>query len=170
MYREAADAILNSKYLVGFTGAGISVECGIPPFRGDSGIWNKYDPALLTIGQFMAEPERSWPAIIELFYDSMKGKEPNDCHHLLANLEAKGQLKALVTQNIDNLHQLAGNKAVHEFHGNTQRLVCLECGDIVTVAETDLTKFPPRCKICEGLLKPDFIFFGEPIPEDVHSR
>jgi NAD-dependent deacetylase len=170
MYQEAAEAILHSKYLVAFTGAGISVESGIPPYRGGSGIWDKYDQSLLTIGQFMAEPESSWPVIIELFYNGMKGKEPNECHLLLAELESKGNLKAVITQNIDNLHQQAGNKFVYEFHGNTQRLICLDCGNTVAVADTDLTKIPPRCKICEGLLKPDFVFFGEPIPEEVHIR
>ena len=170
MYQKAAEIIRNSNHVVAFTGAGISVESGIPPFRGENGIWSAYDPSLLAIYQFIVDPEESWPVIIQLFYDNFKGKEPNAAHYLLAKMEANGLLESVITQNIDNLHQLAGSKNVYEFHGSSRRLICLDCGDTVEVADVDLTSIPPRCKICDGLLKPDFVFFGESIPDMIHVR
>lgn len=161
---QAAEAIKKSRYAVAFTGAGISVESGIPPFRGEGGLWNKYDPKILDIDYFYTHSGRSWTAIKEIFYDHFAQKIPNKGHAVLANWEADGILKSVITQNIDNLHQEAGSKQVIEFHGNSQRLLCIHCETVYLPIEIDLFDLPPRCRACGGLLKPDFVFFGETIP------
>ena len=160
----AANLIGNSKYLVAFTGAGISVESGIPAFRGSEGLWSKYNPEVLDLNYFYKNSKESWVVIKEIFYDFFSKAKPNSGHLGLARLEELGVLKCVITQNIDNLHQVAGSKVVHEFHGNSQLLVCTSCGKRYTVAEVDIEKQPPECAECSGLLKPDFIFFGESIP------
>ena len=114
---RAAEAIKNAKFLTAFTGAGISVESGIPPFRGQGGLWNKYDPRMIEISFFQENPEQSWSEIKKIFYSSMKSAKPNPAHLTLAEWEKQGLLKGIITQNIDNLHQEAGSKTVYEFHG-----------------------------------------------------
>ncbi len=166
----AANLILNANHVTAFTGAGISVESGIPPFRGKDGLWNKYDPGFLDISYFLHHPEDSWKLIKEIFYDYFGKANPNGAHHALAEMEAKGYIKAIITQNIDNLHQMAGSKEVYEYHGSSKQLVCLNCSKIYSADEIDMTKLPPLCKECKGLLKPDFIFFGEAIPEPANSK
>ena len=161
---EAAQSISESKHLVAFTGAGISVESGIPPFRGVDGLWSKYDPQVLELGYFHQNPYESWVVIKEIFYDFFGKAKPNKAHTALASLEQMGLLKSVITQNIDDMHQKAGNTIVHEFHGNSQKMVCVNCQAHYVVDEVDLTSLPPKCNACEGLLKPDFIFFGESIP------
>ena len=161
---KAAELIFNSEYLVAFTGAGISVESGIPPFRGENGIWSKYDPKILDLGYFHANPKASWEVIKQLFYDFFGNAKANRAHEVLAELEKKEKLKDIITQNIDNLHQQAGSKVVHEFHGNSQQLVCTVCDQYYSSDQIDFESLPPYCKKCDGLLKPDFIFFGEGIP------
>ncbi|MCW3804928.1 SIR2 family NAD-dependent protein deacylase [Plebeiibacterium marinum] len=170
MIKKAADIIKNSSNCIAFTGAGISVESGIPPFRGESGIWNRYDPELLDLGYFHSRPAKSWEAIREIFYDFFTEARPNDAHLVLAKLEEKGVLKAVVTQNIDNLHFEAGSKEVYEFHGNSQQLKCIKCGSMYPAKEVNLKMIPPKCKKCGGVLKPDFIFFGEEIPPVAYSK
>jgi len=165
MLQNVADIISNSRYCIAFTGAGVSVESGIPPFRGENSIWNNYDPGILDLSNFKAHPEESWPVIKEIFYDFFGEAKPNKAHDFLAQLEDKGILKCVITQNIDNLHQEAGSKCVFEFHGNSHNMVCTSCGDKKTVQEVDLSKLPLKCEKCGGLVKPDFIFFGEQIPE-----
>ena len=170
MVARAADLILNANHVTAFTGAGISVESGIPPFRGENGLWSKYDPSFLEISFFHHHPKQSWKLIKEIFYDFFGKAEPNKAHFALAELEKLGLVKAVITQNIDNLHQEAGSKTVYEFHGNSQRLVCTKCGTYFDVKEIDFSAEIPRCKNCGGILKPDFIFFGEAIPEPARSR
>ncbi len=165
----AAQMILQANRKVAFTGAGISVESGIPPFRGADGLWSKYDPEFLDIDFFKQHPVESWRVIKEIFYDFFGKAKPNAAHYALAELEKAGLLDAVITQNIDNLHQEAGSKTVYEFHGNSQRLVCTECGTLWSVKEIDIDALPPRCPDCLGILKPDFIFFGEAIPEPANS-
>lgn len=170
MIKEAIEIIKNSKYLVAFTGAGISVESGIPPFRGENGIWNKYDMSLLDLSHFERNADTSWKIIKEIFFDFLENIKPNDAHLRLAELESKGILKAIITQNIDNLHQKAGSKNVIEFHGNSRDLVCLNCKETYPVNSKILQKLPPYCEKCGGLLKPDFIFFGEEIPQTAYKK
>jgi len=169
-YKKAAQIIKNSKNLVAFTGAGISVESGIPTFRGPAGLWSKYDPKILDIDFFFAHPKESWEKIKEIFYDFMKDIKPNFAHYCLAELENMGILKGIITQNIDNLHQAAGSKNVVEFHGTAEKLVCTRCGKYYHKNEISLEKLPPECKICGGILKPDFVFFKEPIPKDAFEK
>ena len=167
---SAAQLIKNSSRTVAFTGAGISVESGIPPFRGEGGLWNKYDPIILDIDYFKQNSEKAWIVIKELFYDFMGVAEPNAAHQGLAKMEKAGLLDSTITQNIDNLHQKAGNSEVYEFHGNSRDLICMDCSAIQKVSEVDLSILPPKCGNCGGLLKPDFVFFGEPIPEPANSK
>ena len=100
--REAAALIRSSRYLTAFTGAGVSVESGIPAFRGEGGLWSKYDPRMLELDYFLAHPERSWPILREIFYDHFGKARPNGAHVVLASWEARGLLKVLITQNIDS--------------------------------------------------------------------
>ena len=162
---EAAILLRNSKFTTAFTGAGISVESGIPPFRGEEGLWNKYDPRYLEIGFFLAQPEESWKVIKQIFYDFFGEATPNSAHLMLAKMEREGMLHRIITQNIDNLHLEAGSTQVYEFHGNSMKLVCLACFRKSPYREISLEELPPRCPDCQGLLKPDFVFFGEPIPQ-----
>jgi NAD-dependent deacetylase len=168
--RDVAEIIRDSKYCMAFTGAGVSVESGIPPFRGENSIWTKYNPIILDLTYFENYPEASWPVIKEIFYDFFGKAKPNKAHDFLARLEQSGIVKCVVTQNIDNLHQEAGSKSVYEFHGNSHHLVCMLCSDRQTVDEVDLSQLPLKCAKCGGLVKPDFIFFGERIPEEAYQK
>lgn len=166
---RAAKILTDSTYTTAFTGAGISVESGIPPFRGESGLWSKYDPQYLDIEFFLGNTNKSWKIIKEIFYDFFGDAKPNMAHYGLALMERKGLLRSIITQNIDNLHQEAGSCTVYEFHGNSRYFVCLRCRARFKVSEIDITDKPPRCPDCQGLLKPDFVFFGEGIPEDAYA-
>jgi NAD-dependent deacetylase len=173
----AARIIASSERLIAFTGAGISVESGVPTFRGEGGLWEKMDPGLLDIGRFNADPVRSWTAIRELFYAARPDgsrPEPNTAHRVLAEWERDGILSFLITQNIDGLHSAAGSRKVAEFHGSIRELVCRRCGERVAVTPEALAAgllavLPPRCASCGAVLKPDFVFFGEGIPSDAYS-
>ncbi len=167
---EAAGLISNAKHLVAFTGAGISVESGIPPFRGEGGIWSRYDPRNLEIEYFSSHPERSWKVISEIFYDFFMEAKPNHAHNLLARLEKEGILRSVITQNIDNMHQEAGSNEVIEYHGNSKWLICKDCGVRYGIEEVSLDTLPPRCKVDHSVLKPDFVFFGEGIPPEAARR
>ena len=107
---EAATLIRSARFLTAFTGAGISVESGIPPFRGPGGLWSKYDPRMLELDYFLAHPDTAWPVIKEIFYDHFGKAKPNVAHLALARLEAARKLKVLITQNVDNLHHIAGSE------------------------------------------------------------
>jgi len=122
---QAARAIGQAGHLAAFTGAGISVESGIPTFRGPNGIWSKYDPVYLDIDFYRTHADQAWPVIKEMFYRDISRAHPNQAHQVLADWENKGLLKAIITQNIDRLHQKAGNKNVIEYHGNAEELVCM---------------------------------------------
>lgn len=162
----AAEKIKKSTHTIAFTGAGISVESGIPPFRGSDGLWSKYDPEILEINYFMKNGEICWKYIREIFYDFFGKASPNPAHTALAEMEQMGMLQAVITQNIDNLHQIAGSKTVHEFHGNSSRLVCPQCGTVYPASGSLLATLPPRCSHDHQILKPDFVFFGEGIPTE----
>ena len=166
--REAARLIANARRAMAFTGAGISLESGVPTFRGDgNSIWSKYDPDDIDIENFTSNPKKSWKTIKACFYDFMREKDirPNKAHMVLAELEKAGRLKAIVTQNIDGLHQKAGSRNVIEFHGTTATMTCTKCGNRYGSEEVDMSKEIPTCPRCGGILKPDFVFFGEGIPE-----
>jgi NAD-dependent deacetylase len=160
--------VSRAEYVVAFTGAGISAESGIPTYRGEDGIWHKYDPAKFAdIGHFFREPGYYWRFFQEVRYPVIKRAQPNRAHQALANLEEKGVLKAVITQNIDGLHQLAGSQRVLELHGNTRRIACLDCGAYYPMEEVHKqleTQLPPQCLACGGTLKPEVVFFGESLP------
>lgn len=171
MISRAASVIRKARHVTAFTGAGISVESGIPPFRGKDGLWNKYDPSFLDIGYFNRNPEKSWRLIKEIFYDFFGSAGPNKGHFALAEMEKRGFVKAVITQNIDNLHQKAGSMKVYELHGTSRTLTCMSCSGIYEAAKIDLAQLPPKCPACSGgILKPDFVFFGEPLPQFDYSH
>ncbi|MBI5968226.1 MAG: NAD-dependent deacylase, partial [Deltaproteobacteria bacterium] len=147
----------------------ISVESGIPDFRGPSGLWSKYDPMeYATIEAFLADPKKVW-AMLQEMGELVENSEPNPAHLALAKLEEMGLLSSVVTQNIDNLHQAAGSKRVIEFHGNGKKLVCMTCHRLYDRQEVKMELLPPRCT-CKGVLKPNVVFFGEPIPWGAHME
>ena len=166
----AAAQIGKARHLVAFTGAGISAESGIPTFRGKGGIWDQYDPIILDIDYFKQHADKAWPLIKDMFYNVIDKAQPNPAHRVLAHWEQSGLLRTIITQNIDNLHQKAGNKHVIEFHGNTRDLVCLNCHKTTPVSQADMSQNPVTCPHCGGLLKPDFVFFGEPIPAAAYQK
>lgn len=170
IYHEAAKQIIDSHYCVAFTGAGISVESGIPPFRGRNGLWGKYDPSSFEIDFFLQDSARCWEVIRDIFYDLFGEVLPNTAHYALAEMEQRGLLKSVITQNIDNLHKDAGNKEVYKFHGSLKEILCLDCGQKVNVTQVDMTHLPPTCLDCGGLMKPDVVFFGEAIPEHAATK
>ena len=166
LIKRAAEDILNSRKTIAFTGAGISVESGIPAFRGAQGLWEKYDPEEYAhIHAFHANPDRVWLMLKEMF-SLIKVAKPNPAHLGLAELERMGLLSAIITQNVDGLHHAAGNQNVIEFHGSHRTLSCLKCSTKVDGHSLTLEELPPRCSRCSSLLKPDVVFFGEPIPWD----
>ena len=164
---QAAHLIINSKRTFAFTGAGISVESGIPTFRGEDGIWNHFDPKILDLQYYLNHPNKAWPHIKNLFYKEPNSFLPNTAHHILANWEERAILEGIITQNIDYLHQAAGSIIVHEFHGTTNSFICTSCNTIYNRSEIIINKYPPIClnKACSSLLKPNFTFFGEGIPQ-----
>ena len=167
---EAVKQIRKAKYGIAFTGAGISVDSGIPPFRGKNGLWNKIDPIYLEIEFFNKKPLQSWKVIKEIFYDKFSGAAPNVSHHMLSRMGERGFIEAVITQNIDNLHQQAGSKPVYELHGTYKNLVCIECSTEYDMSFADFNYLPPSCYICKGLLKPDIVFFNEEIPHFTKTK
>ncbi len=167
---RAAELIKSSSHTTTFTGAGISVESGIPPFRGSQGLYKNYNRELLDISYFYEHPVESWELNKEIFYDVIENAKPNKAHVILARMEEEGLIKSIITQNIDNLHQEAGSKNVYEFHGSSRRVLCTECGNKYEFEDEYFLNLPPKCPECNGILKPDYIFFGEEIPEPTRSR
>jgi len=164
LIQRAAKDILNSKKTIAFTGAGISVESGIPDFRGAQGLWQKYDPEEYAhIQTFYSNPDKVWLMLKDMFELIMTAK-PNPAHIGLAELERMGYLSSIVTQNVDGLHQAAGSKKVIEFHGSHRTLSCLKCSQKMDGNSFTMEDLPARCPRCSSLLKPDVVFFGEPIP------
>lgn len=170
LYQEAVDIIKNANHLIAFTGAGISLESGIPTFRGENGLWEKYDTNYLTLDYFYKSPVLSWVFNKKIFYETFKGKKPNEAHNILSTLESEGIVKSIITQNIDNLHTLAGSKNIIEFHGNARLAICPSCNNTLEINDELIKKLPPKCKQCDEILKPDFIFFGESLDEAVFDK
>jgi NAD-dependent deacetylase len=167
-----ANLIVGSQRLVVFTGAGISTESGIPDFRGPDGLWTKVDPEDFTYQRFVTDREarkRLWQMHRSVGFD-FGDAEPNRAHHAVAELERLGKLDCVITQNVDGLHQKAGNSEdkVLQLHGNMQWVKCIACGTRHTFAEVrgwiDGGVEVPECDSCGGILKPDAVFFGESMP------
>jgi len=164
-YRKVAGLIKERGYVVAFTGAGISVDSGIPAFRGGQGLWEKYDPMeYAEISAFAGHPEKVWVMLREMA-EVIFRSQPSPAHIALGSLEKKGFLKAVITQNVDGLHHIAGNANVIEYHGNHRWLVCTSCRKRVPFTPEMADVHPyPRCERCNKALKPDVVFFGEGIP------
>ncbi len=163
-YERAAELIVSSGAGTSLTGAGISVDSGIPPFTGTSGLWEKYDPEeYVTITGFARNPAKVWKLYKELGH-MLEDAEPNEGHITLATLEKAGYINGVITQNIDALHQKAGSEKVIEYHGGGNRAVCMKCRKQFPLDEKLLEKDPPECPDCKVVLKPDIVFYGEPIP------
>ena len=170
LIKQAAKDLAASQKVAALTGAGISIESGIPPFRGKGGLWEKFDPMEIAhIDAFMRDPARVWNILVKEMKEIVDMASPNDGHRGLAKLESMGKLKTVITQNIDGLHQAAGNKDVIEFHGNFAWQRCMECNQKYETGKVDISEIPPRCN-CGGILRPDAVFFGEMIPQDALWR
>jgi NAD-dependent deacetylase len=166
--RRAAELLAGARRGVALTGAGVSAESGIPTFRGEGGLWTKYDPVKVSsIESFLADPASYWSVSKERGRVALAAR-PNAGHLALAQLEAAGHLAAVVTQNTDGLHQAAGSRRVIELHGSGRMVECLTCGrrePRADVQERLETEMPPRCLQCGGtLLKPTVVLFGEAMP------
>jgi NAD-dependent deacetylase len=160
---------------VGFTGAGVSTQSGIPDFRSDDGIWAEHDPETFTIHRLRRDPEGFWAAMLDVHRTAFAGSwDPNPAHRAFADLETGGHIEAIVTQNADRLHQEAGATEVIEVHGNMAEACCLDCSarsemdDAIDRAEDG--ELPPTCRSCGGVLKPAGVLFGEQLPEHALFR
>jgi NAD-dependent deacetylase len=170
LIQRAAKDLAAAKNVVALTGAGISVESGSPPFRGKGGLWEKIDPMEYAhIDAFLRDPAMVWNVLIKEMKGVVDRAEPNDAHRGLARLEEMGILKTIITQNVDGLHQAAGNTDVIEFHGNFAWQKCLDCGNRCETSQINIEQIPPRCH-CGGIFRPEVIFFGELIPPQHLSR
>ena len=165
-----ADLLERRRPCVALTGAGISTESGIPDFRSAGGIWERYDPAEVgSIDAFRREPARVWE-FYALRLDALNQAEPNEGHRALAELEEQGWIRAVITQNIDGLHQSAGSREVVEMHGSLREAECIHCGVRVPL-EDALASLPlPPCPECGEVLKPGVVMFGELLPPAAIER
>jgi NAD-dependent deacetylase len=171
--RELVGMLSVARCAVAMTGAGISTESGIPDFRSPGGIWSRYQP--VTIQEFMAshEARRRYWLIRKESYDGFIAARPNAGHVALARLEATGRLAAVITQNIDELHQMAGSRRVLELHGTARKVICLSCDRRYTAEEIQPRLLAgeevPTCD-CGGWLKSATVSFGQALPVDVLSE
>jgi NAD-dependent deacetylase len=172
--RQAAVLLLEADYVMGLTGAGISVESGIPPFRGPGGLWTKYgEPPMNGYERFLQDPRKAWEERLsptgpsKILRETVQNAQPNPGHLALVTLEEMGILRYLITQNIDNLHRRAGSRNLAEIHGNSTLVRCIRCVARYPLEEVAVEHLPPSCPQCNGMLKIDTVAFGEPIPPDV---
>jgi NAD-dependent deacetylase len=165
---QLAELLEHARNAVVLTGAGVSVPSGIPDFRTPgTGLWEKVDPMEVAhIESWRRDPQRFWSFYGERFV-SLVRKQPNEAHLALAELERRGLIRAVITQNIDRLHRLAGTGRLIEVHGSIEWSVCLECGDRVSIDRVIelLGAAVPECPRCSAPLKPDVVLFGELLPE-----
>ena len=167
--KELANLIKSSEKIVFFTGAGISTESGIPDFRSpESGLWNdKNMEDFFGIDNFLDKPEEFYKLFIRKFEIFLRA-EPNSAHKFISELESKGKVLSVITQNIDGLHQKCGTRNIIELHGNITNTYCLKCNNQIRIKQIfnmiNKGMNPPLCPICKGLIKPDVVFFGENLP------
>lgn len=162
------DLVRSSGNAVAFTGAGISTESGIPDYRSPgTGLWEKMDQSVVSLEGFVRNPSAYYDYALEL-YPVRSSAKPNPAHRLLSELERRGVLKGVITQNVDGLHQDAGSGQVHELHGSLRQAVCLDCSVLRPMDEVmermSSGENPPLCPDCAGVLKPNAVFFGETLP------
>ena len=174
LIKRAAQLIFSAEYVLALTGAGVSVESGIRPFRGPGGIWTERgEPPMDGYRRFMADPKAYWENRTKPGRSGgsrYREAKPNPGHKALAELEEMGHLKWLITQNVDNLHTEAGSRNVLEIHGNSRKLRCTSCNARFPREGFDFSELPPKCPVCGGMVKGDTVMFGEPIPSDVLNR
>jgi len=167
MFELIRDRTKNIKKIVFVTGAGISQESGIPTFRGKEGLWRNYDPMkLATIDAFYDNPKLVWEWYNERRRNIFQA-QPNLGHNAIAELQKYAQVIVL-TQNIDGLHQKAGSSRVLELHGSIVKIKCSVC-DFKDEIVTEISEIPPLCK-CGNILRPDVVWFGESLPQDVWKK
>lgn len=169
MVQRAAELLAAASSGLALTGAGVSAESGIPTFRGEGGLWKKFDPVkVASIDYFLADPGAYWSVSRDRGRIALAAR-PNPGHLALAALEAAGHLAAIVTQNTDGLHQDSGSRRVIEVHGSGRTVQCLDCGTREPRSEVQArleVEMPPRCRSCGGIfLKPTVVLFGEPMPQ-----
>ncbi|ELP84946.1 NAD-dependent deacetylase, putative [Entamoeba invadens IP1] len=173
--RALARTIARSQRVVVLTGAGISVSAGIPDFRSKGGMWTRYDPKVYAnYNNFLAHPEMFWKMSTELRV-ATSNKQPTKAHFALERLQRMGKLSSLITQNVDNLHQLSGVENVIELHGTGKICHCIQCdykGNIDVVLPQHIVPWIdiPRCPVCGALIKLDVVLFGEPLQSDNFQR
>ncbi|HMF31475.1 MAG TPA: Sir2 family NAD-dependent protein deacetylase [Candidatus Lokiarchaeia archaeon] len=169
-YQVAADIIRNAEFGVCMTGAGISTESGIPDFRSpETGLWEKYEPEIYAnLENFLRDPRMFWEMAKKIAPNLFKAK-PNKAHKVIADLENMGLLRAVITQNVDGLHQAAGSHMVYELHGNVFEFQCVGCHGsysykrMLQKIKTE-KQFGPMCDVCGMPLKPNVVLFGEDLP------
>jgi NAD-dependent deacetylase len=174
---QVAELVAKSERIIFFTGAGVSTESGIPDFRGPDGILSKYDIEILYIDRFLSDSK-----VRKLHWEFLNGGEldmtqyqPNPAHYAIAELEKMGKLYGVVTQNVDGLHQKAGvsENMVFQLHGDLSHATCLSCKtrypmeEIIEWMAKDKDIDEPKCAACNGMLKPNAVFYGEPLPRRV---
>ena len=160
--KQVAELIVNQQPCVALTGAGISAESGIPTFRSKGGLWEKFDPTVYaSIEMFRKDPSKYW-SIRGEFIRNYNAYSPNAGHMALAELEAMGLLRHVITQNIDGLHRKAGSRNVTEIHGSLREIFCVRCGKEYCAPQVP-EGTPPLCD-CGGVLKPNTVLFGESLP------
>ena len=169
---RVASLLLEAKSAIAFTGAGISVESGIPHFRGEGGLWTRFDPYKVAhIDTLRSDPREYWNYSLNY---RRTGAEPNPAHFALSELQRQGRLGPIITQNTDGLHQKAGSRDVIELHGSSSGVVCLDCAAEFPREEIDAVnrrQCPPPCPSCHGShLKPTVVLFGEPLPAKALNR
>ena len=174
---RAAALVAGARCVVALTGAGLSVESGIPPFRGPGGLWTKHgEPPLDGYQRFLRDPRRAWQERLSpsegwavALHETLARARPNAGHLAFARLEKLGRCDALITQNVDDLHRQAGSRNLLEIHGNHRLLRCIGCMRRFAEGELaiDPQELPPRCPDCGEIVKGDTVHFGEPIPPDV---
>lgn len=193
--KRLKDFLQSSSRAVVFTGAGVSEESGIPTFRGKGGLWDRYPPTLYAnpVGLallFLLRPSRMANFVYDVL-DSLLRAEPNLCHRVIARLEEEGLIKAVITQNVDDLHFTAGSVNVYELHGNVFRVRCVRCGEREKIARERLREtanrlsedphsrisllrllvdYAGRCRVCGGRRRPDVVLFGEGLQQKEWGR
>ena len=172
MVPKLEELIRDSSNIVFFGGAGVSTESGIPDFRSVDGLYHQkfdYPPeVMLSHSFFLRHTEEFYRFYREKLI--VHGAKPNAAHLRLAALEREGKLKAVVTQNIDGLHQAAGSRRVYELHGSTLRNYCMKCGKFYDVDFIDKSEGVPRCTECGGIVKPDVVLYEEGLDPDTLER
>jgi NAD-dependent deacetylase len=172
--QQLARLVVENQPCVALTGAGASTESGIPDFRSATGIWAEFDPLEYgSLGAFERDPEKVWRFYrprVRMLTDAA----PNAAHRALAELERRGLLQAVITQNIDLLHERAASRDVVEVHGSIRTSTCLACGSRYALADVlellEAEAGAPRCRKCGAVLKPDVVFFDELLPEEAINR